>query len=109
MPQVNAAELYVSSKPLAKVDAEEVQQTTTSLQFTTLNDDGCRKQFAYRLSNFEIMVITSNYNMLLGRAWLMYTVILNKVFITLAHPFAFQLILTNILCYAAFRVCFLIR
>ena len=55
------------------------------------------------------MVITANYNMLLGRAWLMYTVILNKVFITLAHPFAFQLIITNILCYAAFRVCFLIR
>ena len=39
MPQVNAAELYVSSKPLAKVDAEEVQQTTTSLQFTTLDVD----------------------------------------------------------------------
>ena len=30
MPQVNAAELYVSSEPLAGVDTEEVQQTTTS-------------------------------------------------------------------------------
>ena len=36
MPQVNVAELYVSSEPLAKVDAEEVQQKTTSLQFTAL-------------------------------------------------------------------------
>ena len=36
MPQVNAAELYVSSEPLAEVDAEEVQQKTTSLQFTAL-------------------------------------------------------------------------
>ena len=40
MPQVNATELYVSLEPLAKVDTEKVQQTTTSLQFTTL-DDGC--------------------------------------------------------------------
>jgi len=55
------------------------------------------------------MVIMANYNMLLGRTWLMYTVILNKVFITLAHPLAFQLIIKNILCYAAFRVCFLRR
>ena len=46
MPQVNAAELYVSSKPLAKVDIEEVQQTTTSLQFTTL-DDGCTTMGGY--------------------------------------------------------------
>ena len=36
MPQVNATELYVSSEPLAEVDAEEVQQKTTSLQFTAL-------------------------------------------------------------------------
>ena len=36
MPQVNAAELYVSSEPLAEVDAEEMQQKTTSLQFTAL-------------------------------------------------------------------------
>ena len=40
IPQVNPAKLYVSSKPLAEVDTEEVQQTTTSLQFTAL-DDGC--------------------------------------------------------------------
>ena len=38
MPQVNADELYVSSKPLAEVDTEEVQQITTSLQFTALDD-----------------------------------------------------------------------
>ena len=36
IPQVNAAEFYVSSEPLAEVDAEEVQQKTTSLQFTAL-------------------------------------------------------------------------
>ena len=38
MPQVNTAELYVSSKLLAKADTEEVQQTTTSLQFIALKD-----------------------------------------------------------------------
>ena len=38
MPQVNADELYVSLKPLAEVDTEEVQQITTSLQFTALDD-----------------------------------------------------------------------
>ena len=48
MPQVNAAKLYVSSKPLAKVDAEEMQQTTTSLQFITL-DDGCTTMGGYTL------------------------------------------------------------
>ena len=36
IPQVNVAEFYVSSEPLAEVDAEEVQQKTTSLQFTAL-------------------------------------------------------------------------
>ena len=40
MPQVNATELYVNSEPLVEVGAKEVQQTTTSLQFTAL-DDGC--------------------------------------------------------------------
>ena len=40
MPQVNAAELYVNLEPLAIVDTKVVQQTTTSLQFTAL-DDGC--------------------------------------------------------------------
>ena len=48
MPQVNAAELYVSSELLAKVDAEEMQQTTTSLQFITL-DDGCTTMGGYTL------------------------------------------------------------
>ena len=38
MPQVNAAKLYVSLELLAEVDTEVVQQTTTSLQFTTLDD-----------------------------------------------------------------------
>ena len=33
MSQVNAVELCVNLEPLAKVDTEEVQQTTTSLQF----------------------------------------------------------------------------
>ena len=32
MPQVNAAELYISSEPLSEVDTEMVQQTTMSLQ-----------------------------------------------------------------------------
>ena len=31
MPKVNATELYESLEPLAEVDAEKVQQTTTSL------------------------------------------------------------------------------
>ena len=48
MSQVNVAELYVSSEPLAKVDTEEVQQTTTSLQFITL-DDGCTTMGGYTL------------------------------------------------------------
>ena len=48
MPQVNAAKLYVSSEPLAKVNAEEMQQTTTSLQFITL-DDGCTTMGGYTL------------------------------------------------------------
>nr|XP_023872004.1 uncharacterized protein LOC111984617 [Quercus suber] len=38
MPQVNAAELYVSLEALAKVYTETVQQTTTFLQFTALDD-----------------------------------------------------------------------
>ena len=38
MPQVNAAELYISSGLPEEVDTKEVQQTTTSLQFTALDD-----------------------------------------------------------------------
>ena len=46
MPKVNATELYVSSEVLAKVDAEEMQQT--SLHFTAL-DDGCITMGGYTL------------------------------------------------------------
>ena len=53
MPQVNAAELYVSSKPLAEVDTEEMQQTTTSLQFTTL-DDGCTTMGGYTMGSYTL-------------------------------------------------------
>ena len=51
MPKVNAAKLYVSSETLAKVDIEEVQQTTTSLQFTTL-DDGCTTTGGYTIGGY---------------------------------------------------------
>ena len=40
--------MYVSSEPLVEVDTEEVQQTTTSLQFTAL-DDGCTTLGGYML------------------------------------------------------------
>ena len=50
MPQVNAAELYVSSEPLAEVDTEVVQQTTMSLQCTTL-DDGCTRMGGYTMGD----------------------------------------------------------
>ena len=53
MPQVNAAELYVSSELLAEVDIEEVQQTTTSLQFTVL-DDGCTTMEGYTMGNYML-------------------------------------------------------
>ncbi|KAK9982922.1 hypothetical protein SO802_032447 [Lithocarpus litseifolius] len=53
MPQVNAAKLYVSSKPLAEVDAEEVQHTTTSLQFTAL-DDGCTTMGGYTMGGYTL-------------------------------------------------------
>ena len=53
MPKVNAAELYVSSEPLADVDAEEVQKTTTSLQFTTL-DDGCTTMEGYTMEDYTL-------------------------------------------------------
>ena len=48
MPQVNATELYVSSESLAEVGVKEVQQTITSLHFTTL-DDGCTTMGGYTL------------------------------------------------------------
>ena len=53
MPQVNAAELYISSKPLTEVDTEEVQQITTPLQFTTL-DDGCTTMGAYTMGGYTL-------------------------------------------------------
>ena len=53
MPQVNVVELYVSSEPLAEVDAEEVQQKMTSLQFTTL-DDGCTTMGAYTTGGYTL-------------------------------------------------------
>ena len=58
MPQVNAVELYVSSKPLTEVDAKKVQQTTTSLQFTA-PDDGCTTMGGYTMgghSHLKIML-----------------------------------------------------
>ena len=54
MPQVNAAELYVSSEPLAEVDAEEVQQTTTSLQFIAL-DDECTTMGGYIMGGYTLL------------------------------------------------------
>ena len=53
MPQVNATELYVSSEPLAEVDAEKVQQTITSLQFITL-DDGCTTMRGYTMGGYTL-------------------------------------------------------
>ena len=53
MPQVNAIELYVSSEPLAEVAAEEVQQTTTSLQFIAL-DDGCTTMGGYTMGGYTL-------------------------------------------------------
>ena len=48
MPQVKATELYINSELLVEVGAKKVQQTTTSLQFTTL-DDGCTTMGGYTL------------------------------------------------------------
>ena len=53
IPQVNATELYVSSELLGEVDVEEVQQTTTSLQFTTL-DDGCTTMEGYTMEDYTL-------------------------------------------------------
>ena len=51
MPQVNATELYVSLEPLAEFDTEMVQQTTTSLQLTAL-DDGCTTMGGYTMGGY---------------------------------------------------------
>ncbi|KAK9988635.1 hypothetical protein SO802_028874 [Lithocarpus litseifolius] len=53
MPQVNVAELYLSSKLLAKVNTKEVQQTTISLQFTAL-DDGCTTIGGYSMGSYTL-------------------------------------------------------
>ena len=53
MPQVNVAELYISSEPLAKVDIEMLQQTTTSLQFTAL-DDRCTAMGGYTMGGYML-------------------------------------------------------
>ena len=53
IPQVNVVELYVSSKPLAEVDIEQVQQTTTSLQFIAL-DDGCTAMGGYTMGGYTL-------------------------------------------------------
>ena len=53
MPQVNAAELYVSSEPLAKVDTKEEQQITTYLQFIAL-DDGCTTMGGYTMGSYML-------------------------------------------------------
>lgn len=59
MLQVNAAKLYVSSEPLAEVDVEELQQqTTTSLQFTAL-DDGCTTMRGYTFPSQDYAANTS--------------------------------------------------
>ena len=54
MPQVNAVELYVSSQLLAEVDTKEVQQTTTFLQFTAL-DDGCTTMGGYTMGGYTLL------------------------------------------------------
>lgn len=54
MSQVNAAELYISSESLAEVDTEEVQQTTTSLQFTALNDR-CMTMRGYTMGGYTLL------------------------------------------------------
>ena len=54
MPQVNAAELYVSLEALADNTTKVVQQTTTALQFTALND-GCTTMGGYT-SIFGIVI-----------------------------------------------------
>ena len=58
MAQVNTAELYVSSEPLAELDTEMVQQTTTSLQLTAL-DDGCTTMGGYTLPSQDHVANTN--------------------------------------------------
>ena len=53
MPQVNAAELYVSLEAPADNTAEVVQQITTALQFTTL-DHGCTTMGRYTMGGYML-------------------------------------------------------
>ena len=53
MPQVNAAELYVSLEVGVDNTTEVVQQTTTALQFTAL-DDGCTTMGGYIMGGYML-------------------------------------------------------
>ena len=53
MPQVNAAQLYVSLEALADNTIEVVQQTIMALQFTTL-DDGCTTMGGYTMGGYML-------------------------------------------------------
>ena len=53
MPQVNAAELYISSEPLSKVNTEMVQQTTMSIQCIAV-DDGCTTMGGYTMEGYTL-------------------------------------------------------
>ena len=53
MHQVNAAELYVSLEAVANNTTEVVQQTTTALQFTTL-DDGYTTMGGYTMGGYTL-------------------------------------------------------
>ena len=53
MPQVNAAELYVSLEAAVDNTTEVVQQTTTALQFTAL-DDGCTTMGGYTMGGYTL-------------------------------------------------------
>ena len=53
MPQVNAVELYVSLEASVDKTAEVVQQTTTALQFTAL-DDECTIMGGYAMGGYAM-------------------------------------------------------
>ena len=53
MPRVNAAELYISSERLSEGDTEMVQQTTMSLQCTTV-DDGYTTMGRYTMGGYTL-------------------------------------------------------
>ena len=53
MPQVNAVELYVSLEASVDKTAEVVQQTTTALQFTAL-DDECTTMGGYAMGGYAM-------------------------------------------------------